>query len=103
MAEREKEMTDDVIQRVLGQLEAGIQNLTINQQRFREEQRADNKQLFDKINDLAINGCAIGKKHSIDIDELKRRPERVIGIGAAVVSILAFLGSIALWVAERIR
>jgi hypothetical protein len=93
-------MSDDV-QYMLGQLQAGINTLSENQAKFRQEQREDNKQIFDKINDLAANGCAIGKQHAKDIEELKKRPERLVGIGAAMASILAMIGSAFVWALGR--
>lgn len=85
-------MPNDV-QYMLGQLQAGINTLSENQAKFRQEQREDNKQLFNKINDLAANGCAIGKQHSKDIDELKKRPERAVGFAAAMIAIVSAIWS----------
>lgn len=81
------------IQFILGQLRAGIETLTDNQAKFRQEQREDNKQIFDKINDLTANGCAIGKQHAKDIEELKKRPERIVGFAATMVAIASAIWS----------
>ena len=85
-------MPDD-IQFILGQMAAGIKTLTDNQEKYRQEQREDNTQIFNKINDLAANGCAIGKQHAKDIDELKKRPERIVGFAATMVAIVSAIWS----------
>jgi hypothetical protein len=94
-------MTDDAIQRVLGKLEAGIENLNAQQKQFREEQRADNRLLFARLDSVSANGCALGHRNMESIKELQRRPERIVGIGAAIVAILSAVGSLFLWMIER--
>lgn len=95
-------MTDDV-SRILGQLESSIKALSDQQAQFRVEQRADNKQIFDKLENIAVHGCAIGKRNSEAIRELKERPERLVGMGSAIASVLAFLGSLVMWVIVRMK
>ena len=98
--ERRIDMPDD-IQRILGQLQAGMESLANNQQLFRAEQRSENQQIFDKINDLAVNGCAVGRQHTADLVDLKARPERYVGIGAAAASIIGMLGTAIMWLLGR--
>ena len=93
-------MTVDDIQRVLGKLENGIENLAEQQRINRAEQRADNKLLFDGINNLSANGCAVGRRHddsiklqAAQIEELRKRPERVVGFAATIVAIASAIWS----------
>ena len=82
------------IQHILGKLEAGIENVAEQQRQFRSEQRLDNKLLFERLDNISANGCALGKRNSDAIKELQNRPEKVIGIGAAIASIFAMIGAI---------
>ena len=95
-------MTDD-ISRILGQLETGITNLAKQQEVYRAEQRADNKLLFDGLNNIAANGCATGKRNAEAIEELKQRPEKLIGIGGALVSMLTLVGNLAIWFWVKVK
>lgn len=95
-------MTDSE-QYLLGQLKTGIENLSKGQDDFRQEWREDKKLLFNGINNLSANGCAIGKQHSKDIDELKKRPEKLIGIGSALASVFAFIGSLIIWIFTKMK
>jgi len=81
-------MSED-IERVLGRLETGIKNVSDQQSQFRLEQRSDNKLIFDKLENIAANGCSLGKRNFDAIKELRDRPERIIGIGAAIAAISA--------------
>jgi hypothetical protein len=83
-------MGDD-IQRTLGNLEAGIQALGKQQETFRAEQRADNKLLFDGINKIAVAGCSVGERNIEAIKELRNRPERLLGMAFAGVTVLCTL------------
>lgn len=94
-------MTDD-ISRVLGQLEAKIDNLSEQQRSFRVEQRTDNKLIFERLDSISSEGCARGKRNSEAIRELQSRPERLVGIGAAIVAILAAVGSWFVWTMEKL-
>jgi hypothetical protein len=87
-------MVDADIQRVLGKLEAGIDNMADQQRIFRAEQRADNKLIFDKLENIAANGCALGARHAADIKKLQEQPARAVSIGAAIASIIAMVSAI---------
>ena len=87
-------MVDADIQRVLGKLEAGIENMADQQRQFRVEQRADNKLIFDKLENLASNGCALGARNAFDIKKLQEQPGKTISIGAAIASIIAMVSAI---------
>ena len=83
-------MGDD-IQRILGNLETGIKALGDQQKTFREEQRSDNKLLFDGINKINANGCSIGLRNAESIKELQNRPERLLGMAFAGVTVICTL------------
>ncbi len=87
-------MGEDDIQRALGKFEAGIENIAEQQRQFRAEQRADNKLIFERLDNISANGCSMGKRNADAIKELQGRPERVVGIGAAIASILGAIGSV---------
>lgn len=96
-------MTDDAIYHVLGKLEAGIESLSEQQKQFRVEQRTDNKLIFERLDNISANGCSLGKRNAEAIKELQSRPERIVGIGAAIVAILSAIGSVFLWAVGRLH
>ena len=81
-------------QRLLGQLEAKLTALGEQYEHGRREQREDMARIFARLDTLSTTGCAIGAQNARDIAELKRRPERAIGIGAAAASIAAAISAI---------
>ena len=93
-------MADD-LNRILGKLEAGIVNLTEQTKQNRDERRADIKEIFAKLDNIAANGCATGKRNAEAIKELQQRPTRLISIGAAIMAIASAIGSFLLWALGR--
>ena len=51
--------------------------------------------IFQRLNEISVDGCASGKRNAKDIRDLKERPERAIAIGAGVISIV---GAIIAWI-----
>jgi hypothetical protein len=96
-------MSGDDIQRSLGKLEAGIENLSEQIRLNRDERRTDIKQIFDRLDTISSSGCATGKRNAEAIKELQQRPERLVGIGAAIASILAAIGSALLWAMGKVH
>jgi uncharacterized membrane protein len=84
-------MTDD-IQHELGELSGTIRALSGNIETWRKEQRDDINKIFKKIDELPET-CLTGKQHSREIEMLKSRPTKTIGIAAALVSILSMISS----------
>ena len=85
-------MSDADIQRVLGKLEAGIENLTKQHETFRIEHREDLGRIFKRIDDFPAT-CPTGKHLAKIVSELEKRPERLVGIGAAMAAIAAAIFS----------
>ena len=83
------------IQRTLGNLETGLTDLSRRQTESRLEQREDFRRVFEKLEKLNNHGCSLGEVHSRDIKELQEKPERWIGIGAAIIA--AFAAIAAFW------
>ncbi|MFA5430102.1 MAG: hypothetical protein WC329_02965 [Candidatus Omnitrophota bacterium] len=95
-------MTDD-ISRILGQLESSIKSLSEQQTQFRLEQREDLREIFDRLDDLSVKGCAIGRQNVEAIKELKARPEKLVGLGSAIASVLMFLANAVIWIVMRVK
>lgn len=77
------------IQFAVGKLTASIEALAEKSDKHHDDQRADIKQIFEKLDSISAHGCAFGQRNAKDIEELKRRPEKIVGIGAAAVAILS--------------
>jgi hypothetical protein len=60
----------------------------------RVENRADHLAIESKIEALQTSGCAVGQRNAEAIHRLEHRPERALGMGAAVASVLACIGAI---------
>ena len=90
-------MSDENLQRTIGRLETSITGLTEQQALGRKEQREDMHQIYDRLNSISTLGCAVGKTNTEAITELQKRPERLVGIGAALVAIFGAIGSLVLW------
>jgi hypothetical protein len=95
-----KDMTAEE-QRLIGGILARLDTIEERQETIRTENRTDHAAIFAKIDTLSNEGCAIGKQHSRDIDELKQRPEKAIGMGAAAASVIALIGSIVAMIMGR--
>ena len=95
-------MSDENLQRTIGRLETSITGLTEQQALGRKEQREDMGKIYDRLNEISISGCAVGTKNCKAIEELQKRPERLVGIGAACAAILAFIGSLLIWINKSI-
>lgn len=78
--------------RMIGELTGQMRNMNEQQSQFREETRDNFKQVFGKIESLSVGGCAVGKFQTQQIEELKRRPGKIVSIMAAFVAMIgAFL------------
>lgn len=93
-------MSTDDIQRVLGQLENGIENLSRQHETFRAEHREDLGKIFKRLDDFPAT-CPTGIHLTKIVEELQKRPERIVGVGAAIASILGAMGSAFLWALGR--
>ena len=51
-------------------------------------------EIFSRLNALAEGGCAKGERNAADIKDLKRRPERNVGLVASIVAALSAIVSI---------
>ena len=94
-------MSDDNLQRTIGGLETSVKELANQQGLARKEQREDMRRIYERLETISSSGCAVGKKNMEAISELQKRPERLVGIGAAIVAILSALGSAFLWMQGR--
>jgi len=90
-------MTDENLQRTIGGLEASVKELANQQSLARKEQREDMGKIYERLNTISLSGCAVGKTNTEAITELNKRPERLVGIGAALVAIFGAIGSLVLW------
>ena len=80
---------------ILREISNRLNSIEARQETIRKENREDHAEIFRKINEITLEGCPLGKTHSRDIKELKDRPERVVGIGAAIAAII---GAVVAWV-----
>jgi len=93
-------MSDDNLQRTIGSLETSVNELAKQQALARKEQREDMGKIYDRLNEISVSGCAVGTKNCKAIEELQKRPERLVGIGAALVATLSAIGSLFLWLSR---
>jgi ferric-dicitrate binding protein FerR (iron transport regulator) len=80
---------------VLHEISNRLNSIEERQETIRKENREDHAEVFRKIEEITKNGCPLGAQHSRDIKELKDRPERIVGIGAAIAAII---GAVVSWV-----
>ena len=74
-------------ERELGGINAKLEIVLVQQDKIFKQQ----DETLKGIGLLSSNGCALGKRNSKDIEDLQRRPERLIGIGSSVVAVVAAL------------
>lgn len=55
------------------------------------------------VGQMAIDGCAQGKAHAAAIKDLKERPEKTIGMAAAVAGLISGIGAALAWMARAGR
>jgi 2-hydroxy-3-keto-5-methylthiopentenyl-1-phosphate phosphatase len=79
---------------ILREISNRLNSIESRQETIRVENREDHAEVFRKIEEITRNGCPLGVQHTRDIKELKERPERIVGIGAAVAAIA---GAIVSW------
>jgi t-SNARE complex subunit (syntaxin) len=80
---------------VLREISNRLNQIEERQETIRKENREDHAEIFRKIETVVKEGCPLGAQHSKDIKELKDRPERVVGIGAAIAAII---GAVVAWI-----
>jgi ferric-dicitrate binding protein FerR (iron transport regulator) len=85
---------NDHEQGLLREISNRLNSIEGRQETIRVENREDHAEVFRKIEEITKNGCPLGAQHSRDIKELKERPERIVGIGAAAAAIA---GAIVSW------
>jgi len=79
---------------VLREISNRLNSIEARQETIRKENREEHDKFFKKLDTIAEDGCPLGKRHTQDIKELKDRPERLIGIGAAFAAIA---GAVVSW------
>ena len=89
-------MSDDNLQRTIGALEAGVKEIANQQALGRKEQREDMNKIFKRLDEFPAT-CPTGSHLKEAVAELQKRPERLVGIGAALVAIFGAIGSLVLW------
>jgi hypothetical protein len=55
------------------------------------------------VEEMRVNGCTIGRQHSVDIKELKEAPSKLVAIGAMIIAALASLGGGAIWLHSKLN
>ncbi|MFA5379050.1 MAG: hypothetical protein WC455_25065 [Dehalococcoidia bacterium] len=79
---------------ILREISNRLKSIEERQETNRKENREDHDKIFGKIENIIKDGCPLGAQHTRDIKELKDRPERIVGLGAATVAIA---GAIMSW------
>ena len=83
-------------QRIIGGLEQGMEDLRISVDSSRREQREDMRRLFERVESMSQNGCAMGQKHSARLDGIERR---AVFVGALIASaVSAGIAAVLRWV-----
>jgi hypothetical protein len=81
-------------QRIIGRLEGGMANLEAGLARLEKNTRDDFGKVFARLEEIQSDGCGLGRRNARDIGELRARPERAVGILAAIAAVL---GAVASW------
>ena len=79
---------------VLREISNRLNSIEARQETIRKENREDHAEVFRKIEEIVKGGCPLGVQHTKDIKELQGRPERLVGVGAALAAIA---GAIVSW------
>jgi len=95
-------MSDEATQHELGVLGGTIKGLSENIDRWRKEDIVTKKEISDKLNGLPAS-CMTGQHLETRVGKLEGQPERLVGIGAAVMSFLFFLGSMVVWFFKAVK
>jgi len=103
-----------------GEMAANVNTLLIHQSEIRSalarqqdairgELENTTEILFKKIDslriaveELRVNGCAIGRQHSADIKTLQEVPSRLVAIGSMIIAALAAVGGGAIWLHQKL-
>ena len=56
------------------------------------------EEISTTINNLTVNGCAVGGKHTLDIAELKDRPHKTMALLSALSGVVSILAAAIAWI-----
>ena len=68
----------------------------------RKENRDEHKELFAKIDNLSVNGCAVGTKLCSRVKSLEEKPAKLVAIGSMILAALAVIGGAFVWLWEKL-
>ena len=69
----------------------------------RKENRDEHKELFEKINHLSVNGCAVGTKLCGRVKSLEEKPAKLVAIGSMIIAGIVAIGGACVWLLEKVR
>ena len=87
---------------VFGGLIADVKTLMKQTERTREDQMVANNILFAKIDNLSVNGCAVGTKLCSRVKSLEEKPAKLVAIGSMILVGLAAIGGACVWLWEKL-
>ena len=93
-------MTDDT-QRVIGGIEGRLSEISDQIKTDHIESQEQFKGLFDKMNNIAINGCVVGRQNAFAITKLEAKPGVFLRICVALSVIFTGIGSFLIWLKSR--
>ena len=93
----------DIDPQIFGGLIADVKTLMKQTERSREDQTVANNILFAKIDNLSVNGCAVGEKLHSRVKSLEEKPAKLVAIGSMILVGLAAIGGACVWLLEKFR
>ena len=93
----------DIDPQAFGELIGDVKMLTKQTERAREDQMVANNILFAKIDNLSVNGCAVGTKLCSRVKSLEEKPAKLVAIGSMILAALAVIGGACVWLLEKFR
>lgn len=83
----------DIEQRILGKLEQACEDLKIQAERNRQESQQNFAELFRRMNELQVEGCALGRRNLERIEKLEQRPATWAAVAHYIISAVVGAGA----------
>ena len=92
----------DIDPQTFGGLIADVKTLMKQTEQSRGDQMIANNILFAKIDNLSVNGCAVGTKLCSRVKSLEEKPAKLVAIGSMILAALAVIGGAFVWLWEKL-
>ena len=92
----------DIDPQIFGGLIADVKTLIEQNRQSRKDQKITDNILFAKIDNLSVNGCAVGEKLHSRVKSLEEKPAKLVAIGSMILVGLAVIGGAFVWLWEKL-